>query len=906
MAGAPAGRRASDRRGGGRAAGRPRDPSAALGLLAVLGAALAAVETTAADAALWVGPALLAAGSWVTAVVVARRGGRLSGRSARPWRALSLTAALLGLGQAASALAGVGVNTSEAGWHDLPLLAAVPVAIVAGARLLPAAGDRLVGSRALLDGGIVLVAVSLLGEALLVDVATRSGDEVDALVAVGYPAVGALLCGLGLVAVSVVDDARRRAAGWLLAACGALAVVVVSGALAISAHDTGLDVLTGVAWLAMLAAVMRSVDVDPGRDREDDDPPAGLPLAPVVFSTCAAFGVALFLAVGVTAGRTVSPLEGAGITVLMLLTFVRCLLWAADGERLTRRVRRTEGWLRALLDSGEAVTVLLDRAGRVVWATGPVRDQLGWTHRDLSGRVLLALVHAGDREFLARVAIAVRAGEQPAELPATVRLGTADGDWRTVEVSGAARTGDDGGLVLHLRDVTARTSSQRELERLAYTDFLTGLPNRARFIAALRTGLAGPDPGCLLLVDLDGFKAVNDVAGHDAGDRLLCEVADRLRAAARDGDVVARLGGDEFAVLVHGGREEATTLAERLVVLLDRDHRPLTPAGSPDGGPVFRVSGSVGVTALRPGEEPAEAVRRADVALRAAKAAGKNCVRSSGAALDRVVDRRARLARDLPAAIAGGQLSVVYQPVVGVPERRVLGLEALVRWDHPELGAVPPEEFVPLAEDDGLVVPLQRWVLAEATATLAPLLAAGHDLQLGVNVSIRHLQSGCLAADVATALAGSGVPPHRLMLELTESVLMGAGERMDGDLATLRDLGCVLSLDDFGKGHSSLARLARLPVQVLKMDRAFVAHIEADPRTAALVDSVVQLGRTLGMDVVAEGVETTGQLAALRSLGCRYLQGFLLGRPVAAGQLPAMLARFDPAVLDAVEVSSHV
>jgi EAL domain-containing protein (putative c-di-GMP-specific phosphodiesterase class I) len=203
-------------------------------------------------------------------------------------------------------------------------------------------------------------------------------------------------------------------------------------------------------------------------------------------------------------------------------------------------------------------------------------------------------------------------------------------------------------------------------------------------------------------------------------------------------------------------------------------------------------------------------------------------------------------------------------------------------------------------------VPLQRWVLAEATATLAPLLAAGHDVQLGVNVSIRHLQAGCLAADVAAALTGSGVPPHRLMLELTESVLMGAGERMVGDLGTLRDMGCVLSLDDFGKGNSSLSRLARLPVQVLKMDRAFVAHIEDDPRTAALVSSVVQLGRTLGMDVVAEGVETSGQLAALRGLGCRYLQGFLLGRPVAGAELPALLTRFDPAVLDDASAPSHV
>jgi diguanylate cyclase (GGDEF)-like protein/PAS domain S-box-containing protein len=893
------------------AAGAPvrgrRSAAAVLAVLVLLGLAVVLVETAAPDAAPRVGPALLAVASWVTALAVARQGARLPRHSAGPWRAFTLTAALLGLGQAASAAAGVGVNTSEAGWHDLPLLAAVPVALVACARLLPASGGRPIGSRVLLDGAIVLVAVGLLGEALLADAAARSGSVVDALISIGYPAVGALLCGVGLVTTAAVPGGRRRAAAWLMGAFASLAVVVVSGALAVTLDSSVLDVVTGVAWPAMLACGVRAVGADPGRAREHAEQPAALPLLGVVVGMCAAFGVALFLAVGVTVGRGVSSLEGAGITVLMLLTFVRCLLWAVDGEGLTRRVRRAEGWLRALLHSGEAVTVVLDGTGLVAWTAGEVGDQLGWRGQELAGRSLVHLLHADDRVVLDRVALAVRGGVLPADLPVTVRLGSRDGTWRDVEVSGAARTGgEDDGLVLHLRDVTHRTSAQRELERLAYTDFLTGLPNRARFMTALRTALAAPDPGCLLLVDLDGFKAVNDVAGHDAGDRLLAEVADRLRAAARDGDVVARLGGDEFAVLVRAGRAEATALAERLVVLLDRDHRAVTPHGSADGGLVFRVSGSVGLAGLRSGDEPAEALRRADLALRAAKAAGKNCVRSSGAALDRAVDRRARLARDLPAALTGGQLSVVYQPVVGVPDRRVLGLEALVRWDHPEFGAVPPDEFVGLAEDDGLIVPLQRWVLAEATTALAPLLAAGHDVQLGVNVSIRHLQAGCLAADVAAVLARSGVPAHRLMLELTESVLMGAGERMDGDLATLRGMGCVLSLDDFGKGYSSLARLARLPVQVLKMDRAFVAHIEHDPRTAALVGSVVELGRTLGMDVVAEGVETAGQLAALRGLGCRYLQGYLLGRPVPAADLPALLARFDPAVLDVLGVPSHV
>jgi diguanylate cyclase (GGDEF)-like protein len=408
-------------------------------------------------------------------------------------------------------------------------------------------------------------------------------------------------------------------------------------------------------------------------------------------------------------------------------------------------------------------------------------------------------------------------------------------------------------------------------------------------------------PACVLLLDLDGFKAVNDVAGHDAGDLLLIEVADRLRATVRDRDLVSRLGGDEFAVVVRAGLDEATALAERIVTELAGVHRSVpTPGADPDL--VFDVSCSIGVTELHAADEVPATVRNADLALRAAKAAGKGCVRRHGETADSATVRRTRLARDLPEALARGQLRLVYQPVVGMAERRVLGLEALVRWDHPVLGEVPPDEFVPLAEDDGLIVPLQRWVLEQATAELAGLLRQGRDLQLGVNISVRHLQSGSLVPDVAAALARAGLPPHRLMLEVTESLFIGEPDRADGDLQTLHDMGCVISLDDFGRGYSTFAYLTLLPVDVLKMDREFLAGIEDDERSAALVLSVIELGRRLSIDVVAEGVETPGQLATLRQLGCRYLQGFLLGRPVDPEQLPAVVDAFDPRLLDGVPV----
>jgi diguanylate cyclase (GGDEF)-like protein len=407
---------------------------------------------------------------------------------------------------------------------------------------------------------------------------------------------------------------------------------------------------------------------------------------------------------------------------------------------------------------------------------------------------------------------------------------------------------------------------------------------------------AGGAPACLLLLDLDGFKPVNDVAGHEAGDHLLVQVAARLRATVRDGDLVGRLGGDEFAVLVTDGLDEATALAERIVA----DLRSVRPAPGVEGyasGVVFDVSGSIGVTELGPGEDVSATIRQADLALRAAKAAGKSCVRTAGHAIDSAAGRRGRLARDLPAAIELEQFRVMYQPMVGAAERRIVGLEALVRWDHPVLGTVPPDEFISLAEDDGLIVTLQRWVLQKATTDAAALLAAGWDVQMGVNVSVRHLQAGCLAPDVAVALAESGLPPHKLVLEITESVMLDAEDRLESDLATLHEMGCVLSVDDFGRGYSSLAYLARLPVDVLKLDREFIADIERDERGAAIVSSVIDMGHRLGMDVVAEGVESVGQLRILQEMRCAFLQGWLFGRPVDLAALTGVLAGFDPSVL---------
>jgi diguanylate cyclase (GGDEF)-like protein/PAS domain S-box-containing protein len=873
-------------------------------LLVVLGAVTTVALLTGAPASAWLVPAALATASAASAAVLVRCAARLPGRPGRPWRALAAVGALLAVGQAI-ALARPGRDLSSGGLEDLPMVLAVPVAVSAAVLLLPPRARRRVGTRVLLDGVVVTVSVALLGAVLLGALVRGSSGAGEGLIAAGYPLVGAVLSGIGLVTVTAVAGARRRAAGWLLVAFVAMAVVALAGALGRTSSGGASPVwgvVTVLAWLTMLGAGPCGALADAGTD-EDAPGRRALSLRGGVLAHGAATAALLAVAGGAVAGRPVLPGEAAGAAVLVLLTAARTLLWARDTAALTRRLQRTEGWFRALVHSGDAVTLVLDAAGRVTSVSGPVAARLGRTEEDLHGRALVDLLHPEDRDLLDRVTAALRDGT-PDAVPATGRLGTTDGTWRDVEVSGAVpatgrRSGN--GLVLHLRDVTERRAGHRELERLAYTDSLTGLPNRARFMAALHDALTRAARGrrsCVLLVDLDGFKAVNDVAGHDAGDRLLCEVADSLRAEARAADLVARLGGDEFALVVDAGPDEALALAERLVARLDRTSRHGGVEGdAAASGPLLHVSASVGVTEVVSGADASATVREADLALRTVKTQGKNGVRASGEALVEESARRSRLARDLPAALEQGQLRMVYQPVAGVLERRVLGVEALVRWDHPVLGPVPPEEFVGLAEEDGLIVPLQRWVLETATAEHARLVAAGRDLKLGVNISVRHLQARCLVEDVTRALQRSGLPAHLLMVEVTESVLVDDDERLVAELAALSALGCVVSLDDFGKGYSSLAYLARLPVQVLKMDRGFVSGIDTDPRGAALVGSVVDLGRTLGMDVVAEGVETAEQLAVLTRLGCHFLQGWLIGRPAPATGMPAVVDGFDPALL---------
>ncbi|MGX6607537.1 putative bifunctional diguanylate cyclase/phosphodiesterase [Micromonosporaceae bacterium Da 78-11] len=451
------------------------------------------------------------------------------------------------------------------------------------------------------------------------------------------------------------------------------------------------------------------------------------------------------------------------------------------------------------------------------------------------------------------------------------------------------------GAVIVLRDVSRQRALEHDLRHQALHDGLTGLPNRKLFLdrldhAVTRARATGETVGVLFL-DLDGFKRINDSLGHAAGDLLLRTAAERLTGVLRAPDTIARLGGDEFAVLLENA-DRATV--DRLVQgCLDALARPFVVHGREA---VISVSIGVVVEAARY-EDADEALRDADVAMYAAKAQGKARFeifesRMHEQLLDRL-DMESRL-RD---AVHRGELRLHLQPVVSVPDRRINGVEALVRWADPEHGLQQPGSFIPLAEETGLIVEIDRWMLLEACHTVKQWQdSAPHTAPdwVSVNLSAANLEVPDLTDRVAYALATSGLPPSCLVLELTETVLMRDIAVTSARLEELRLLGVKIAIDDFGTGYSSLGYLRDIPVDVLKVDRSFITDLAGNARQQELVNAVVQLGHTLGLRVVAEGIEDEDQLRALTTMGCRFAQGYHLGRPEPAAELIVHLAADTP------------
>jgi diguanylate cyclase (GGDEF)-like protein len=432
------------------------------------------------------------------------------------------------------------------------------------------------------------------------------------------------------------------------------------------------------------------------------------------------------------------------------------------------------------------------------------------------------------------------------------------------------------------RAVALVREKTRELSHLALHDTLTGLPNRALVLDRAEQLLARADrqPGVVagaLFIDLDGFKHVNDRFGHAAGDQLLRTVGERLQSVVRDQDTVGRLGGDEFVVLVESAPQEdpLNRLADRVIEALRE------PVDLDGYGTSFSFTASIGVAVGQYGS-PDTLLRDADLALYTAKAAGKDRYALFDASMSTNADGRLELEGDLSAAIQGEQFVLHYQPIYDLPTHTVVGVEALIRWRHPTRGIVAPDDFIPLAEEVGLVVPVGRWVLGEACRQAAIWHAEGHEVCIFVNVSAHQLDRDGFAEDVRRALEESGIEPSTLALEITETTLMRDVAAACERLEEIKALGVRVAIDDFGTGYASLSHLQRMPVDILKIDQSFVAALTEGGRGRELLSAILGVGRALSLAVIAEGIETQQQMDTLQEMGCEKVQGFLMGRPSVA------------------------
>jgi diguanylate cyclase (GGDEF)-like protein len=457
------------------------------------------------------------------------------------------------------------------------------------------------------------------------------------------------------------------------------------------------------------------------------------------------------------------------------------------------------------------------------------------------------------------------------------------------------------GLVLgtgRRRALALVSEKTRELSHQALHDTLTGLPNRALVLDRAEQLLARSSrrPGMLagaLFIDIDGFKHVNDSLGHAAGDQLLKTVGERLQGAVRDHDTVGRLGGDEFVVLVDSSADASTldVLADRLTEVLRE------PVALEDGHKIFSVTASIGV-AMGRYATPDGLLRDADLALYAAKAAGKDRYALFDASMYAGAEGRIELEADLGAALQENQFFLLYQPIFKLPSQEIVGVEALIRWRHPERGIVAPDSFIPLAEESGLIVQIGRWVLDEACRQAATWAARGKQLPIAVNVSAHQLSRKGFADDVRLALQRSGIRPDLLTLELTETTLMRDVAAAAAALQQVKALGVRVAIDDFGTGYASLSQLQRMPVDVLKIDRSFVAALSDGGQSRELLQAIFGVGEALSLSVVAEGIEEPEQMATLEEMGCEMAQGFLMAKPCSAEAVEGLLeaAGSSPAV----------
>ncbi len=709
-----------------------------------------------------------------------------------------------------------------------------------------------------------------------------------------------------------------------------LALLVLTGAdslgvgARISGHQGILEQLAmtltaclfGVApWVDTIAARLvgvRTASPDAARPRPAESGRPGVlgirrsPITSAGAATIiAAVAVVLAAFVVIVNGLASAPASGLALVIAggaaVLVVAVRILMLVRENGVAVRMWREASNSVRDLADRTGDMVLICDLDGTIGYVSPSVAS-FSYPRDALLGKTLGDFVHPED-VAATRAAVAAVVGPLAEDLPGmaepaaaqdedkgrfSCRVRAADGTWRHVECAVLLYRlpGEPVRLLISARDISDQVALRQQVTHLTFHDGLTGLPNRAyveeRTREALAVSATEHRQAGVIFLDLDGFTAVNDLVGHGAGDLVLAQAARRLRAVAPAQETVARWGGDEFAVLMENvtSAQEIVELAERLVGTLEGE--PFRVADREIG-----LTASAGV-ALADESQPGLLLRNADVAMARAKDSGGGRVEVYADHMHADVVRRLDMASDLQRAIARQQLTLQFQPVVELATSRVTGAEALVRWwrgDEP----VSPRAFLAVAEDSGLIVALGEWVLREACAQAAAWQAASWDVGVSVNVSQRQLNAPQFPSQVAAALADSGLPPQALTLEVGERLLVEDAGLLVDRLAELRDLGVKLAIDDFGTGYASLAHLRQLPADIIKIDPSFVSGLGHDPVLTLLTRTIVQVGRDLGMQVVAEGVEHPRQLAELREMGCGYGQGFLVARPMAASGVEALI-----------------
>jgi diguanylate cyclase (GGDEF)-like protein/PAS domain S-box-containing protein len=596
-----------------------------------------------------------------------------------------------------------------------------------------------------------------------------------------------------------------------------------------------------------------------------------------------------------TAGRDARGAEMAMEVILESVgrgaeqTFTAFIRDISERKRAQLELEKREQRFRALVEKSWSGVVLLDSDLAFNYAGSSTLRLIGYTEDELNGTSFLSYVHPRERQAARKIFSDIVNGQRQ-EAHGELRFMHKSGTWVWLEGFAQNLLHDPsvGAIVINYRDITQRKATEKQLEYQAYYDALTGLPNRLLFrdrvVNAIAQARRNKRAIAVMYLDLDHFKLVNDGLGHSIGDALLSEVAQRLQGCIRASDTISRLGGDEFTILLNdvSDSDSAASVARKILQSFTRAFRV-------ESHELF-VTASIGIGLFPNDGEDVEALLKcADSAMYRAKELGRNQMQLFTASMNERYVRRLALEQSLHRALERDELEVYYQPIFDRARRHIDSVEALVRWHHPTRGLVLPADFIALAEDTGLIVPIGEAILRAVARQLKQWREAGLDLKASVNISAPQFQQPNFVGGIAAALVENGVPPTSLQLELTETLAVQNIEMTMSVLHDLRALGVSIAIDDFGTGQSSLVYLKRFPIDVVKIDQAFVRDAPSDDSTAAIVSYVINLAHTLRLDVVAEGVETEEQFAFLKLNACDYMQGFLFSPAIPAGEVEAFV-----------------